>query len=101
VVQVAHLYDHPRAGTINLFPRAGVGYNSRVPGRHAGELFHEKDALVGLFGPPLAGRERPRLRTAVIGSVSITLYEYLTGTAVIPGTDGWGYPSLRLVLFGP
>ena len=40
VVQLAHLYDSARAGTINLFPRAGVGYNSVVPGRHAGETFH-------------------------------------------------------------
>ncbi|MDX2460778.1 MAG: nucleotide pyrophosphatase, partial [Gammaproteobacteria bacterium] len=102
VVQLAHLYDHPRAGTINLFPRAGVGYNSLVPGRHAGETFHEKDAFVGLFGAPLAGpRGRPRLRTAVIGSVPIAIYEYLTGTAVTPGTDGWGYPSLRSTLFRP
>jgi hypothetical protein len=102
VVQLAHLYDHPRAGTINLFPRAGVGYNSLVPGRHAGETFHEKDAFVGLFGAPLAGpRGRQRLRTAVIGSVPIAIYEYLTATAVTPGTDGWGYPSLRSTLFGP
>jgi hypothetical protein len=102
VVQLAHLYDHPRAGTINLFPRAGVGYNSLVPGRHAGEHFHEKDAFVGLFGAPLAGpRGRPRLRTAVIGSVPIAIYEYLTATAVSPGADGWGYPSLRSTLFEP
>ena len=102
VVQLAHLYDHPRAGTINLFPRAGVGYNSRVPGRHAGELFHEKDAFVGLFGAPLAGpRGQPRLRTAVNGSVPIAIYEYLTAAAVTPGADGWGYPSLRSALFGP
>ena len=102
VVQLAHLYDHPRAGTINLFPRAGVGYNAHVPGRHAGETFHEKDAFVGLFGMPLAGPQgRPRLRTAVIGSVPIAIYEYLTATAVTPGADGWGYPSLRSTLFGP
>lgn len=95
VVQIAHLYDHPRAGTINLFPRAGVGYNSRVPGRHAGEHFHEKDALVGLYGAPLVRTgDRPRLRTAVIGSVPIALYEHLTGAAITPGSDGWGYTSL-------
>jgi hypothetical protein len=102
VVQLAHLYDHPRAGTINLFPRAGIGYNSFVPGRHAGETFHEKDAFVGLFGAPLAGPgDRPRLRTAVIGSVPTAIYEYLTATTVTPGEDGWGYPSLRSTLFKP
>jgi len=102
VVQLAHLYDHPRAGTINLFPRAGIGYNSFVPGRHAGETFHEKDAFVGLFGAPLAGpRGRPRLRTAVIGSVPMAIYEYLTATAATQGENGWGYPSLHSILFDP
>ena len=101
-MELAHLYDHPRAGTINLFPRAGVGYNSRVPGRHAGELFHEKDAFVGLFRCALVGpRGQPRLRTAVNCSVPIAIYEYLTAAAVTPATDGWGYPSLRSALFGP
>ena len=52
VVQLAHLYDSDRAGTINLFPSTGIGYNSKVPGRHAGESFHEKDAFVGFFGEP-------------------------------------------------
>ena len=48
VTQLAHLYDSDRAGSVNLFPRAGVGYNSTVPGRHAGESFHEKNAFVAV-----------------------------------------------------
>jgi hypothetical protein len=95
VVQLAHLYDVDRAGSVNLFPREGIGYNSDVPGRHAGELFHEKDAFVALFGAPVTrAREAGRLRTAVVGSVPIAIYEFLTESRVEPGTDGWGYPSL-------
>ena len=32
---------------------------------------------------------------------TVPIYEYLTATAVTPGTDGWGYPSLRSTLFEP
>jgi hypothetical protein len=32
VVQLAHLYDIDRAGTVNLFPRAGIGHNLEGPG---------------------------------------------------------------------
>ena len=53
IVQLAHLYDSDRAGTINLFPAQGVAFNSIVPGRHAGESFHEKDAFAGLWGAPI------------------------------------------------
>lgn len=97
VVQIGHLYDTDRAGTVNLFPVAGVAYNSKVPGRHAGEAFHEKDAFVGLWGEPVrSARLAPR--SAVNGSVAVTIYEYLTGEAAAEGHDGWGYPSLRMVL---
>jgi hypothetical protein len=93
VVQLAHLYDIDRAGTVNLFPAAGVGYNSQVPGRHAGEHFHEKDAFVGAWGEPVA-QAAGRLRSAVNGSVAQLVYEYLTGARTGPGVDGFGYPSL-------
>jgi hypothetical protein len=92
VVQLAHLYDVNIAGTVNLFPRAGIGYNTLVPGRHAGESFHEKDAFAGAWGAPV--RSGPRLRTAVIGSMPMLAYEYLAGVEVEDGDDGWGYPSL-------
>jgi hypothetical protein len=102
VVQLAHLYDIDRAGTVNLFPRPGIGYNSKVPGRHAGEHFHEKDAFVGAWGAPLAvGAARPRLRSAVNGSVAQLVYEYLAGARTQPGVDGFGYPSLADELLGP
>ena len=66
VAQLAHLYDADRAGPVNLFPRRGVGYNSNVPGRHAGESFHEKNACVALWGAPLARREgRPPPRSSI------------------------------------
>lgn len=93
VVQLAHLYDLDIAGTVNLFPRQGLGYNTIVPGRHAGESFHEKDAFAGIWGAPAAKRPE-RLRSAVNGSVPMAVYEYLTGTTVRQGEDGWGYPSL-------
>ena len=99
VVQLAHLYDSDRAGTVNLFPRAGLGYNSRVPGRHAGELFHEKDAFVGAWGGPLAAPRRGgRLPAAVNGSLPMLVYEYLSGESATPGEDGWGHPSLSAEL---
>ncbi len=42
VNQLAELYEEERAGTMNLFPKQGVGYNTKVPGRHAGESYLEK-----------------------------------------------------------
>jgi hypothetical protein len=96
VVQIAHLYDSDRAGTINLFPRDGIGYNSNVPGRHAGESFHEKNAFVGAWGAPLARAQRgERLGTAVNGSMPSLVYEYLSGETTRQGENGWGFPSLR------
>ncbi len=99
VAQLAHLYDLDTAGTVNLFPKPGIGYNSKVPGRHAGEFFHEKDAFVGFWGEPVIARKRPR--TAVVGSVAVVLYEWLADARVTPGVDGWGYPSLTHELLDP
>jgi hypothetical protein len=95
VVQIAHLYDTDRAGTVNLFPRAGVGYNSVVPGRHAGESFHEKDAFVAIWGAPLAPRaEAGALRSASNGAMPLAIYEYLSGEGPERGRDGWGFDPL-------
>jgi hypothetical protein len=92
VGQLGHLYDSDRAGTINLFPRAGVGYNTVVPGRHAGESFHEKNALVALWGQPIVSRAQgTELRSVVNGSMPIAVYEYLSGERPVRGQDGWGY----------
>lgn len=93
VVQISHLYDTDLAGTVNLFPMAGFCFNSTVPGRHAGELFHEKDAFVGIWGTPVDRTSRPR--TAYVGSIAPTLFEYLTGGSVQPGEDGWGFPAIE------
>lgn len=92
VNQLAHLYDESRAGTINLFPAQGVGYNTKVPGRHAGEHFHEKDAFLGFWGAPVSANTR--VGTAINGSLAPTIYEYLTGMPVEVGKDSWGFPSL-------
>lgn len=96
VVQLAHLYDTDRAGTINLFPVEGVGYNTKVPGRHAGESFPEKDAFAGVWGPAVLSGPRPD--TMVNGAVPELLYGWLTGAPVTPGEDGWGYPLPPLTL---
>ncbi|USD36574.1 alkaline phosphatase family protein [Ferrimonas sp. SCSIO 43195] len=92
VNQLAHLYDEDRAGTINLFPKEGVGYNTLVPGRHAGEHYLEKDAFLGFWGTPITSRTP--LPAAVNGSLAPTLYQYLTGEPVVAGEQGWGFPSL-------
>ncbi len=94
VVQLAHLYDTDRAGTINLFPRFGIGYNTVVPGRHAGESFHEKDAFAGVWGAPVERSQRPS--TLLIGSLAPAIYEYLSGEAAVAGTDGWGFSAVPL-----
>ncbi len=102
VVQLAHLYDLEHAGTINLFPAAGVAYNSIVPGRHAGESFHEKDAFAGLWGAPLKRtREHGRIEAVLGGSIPTAIYEYLKGEAIARGEAGWGYPSLWRALYTP
>ncbi len=94
VVQLAHLYDTDRAGTVNLFPRLGVGYNTVVPGRHAGESFHEKDAFVGVWGLPVRRAARPR--SVQVGAAPATVYAYLTDGTVSAGQDGWGFSSIPL-----
>jgi hypothetical protein len=88
VVQIAHLYDLDRAGTVNLFPAPGVGYNSVVPGRHAGESFHEKDAFVGVFGAPLE-HAGSRPEAAVGRSAPRAILEYLRGGAGLLREPGW------------
>lgn len=93
VNQLARLYDEARAGTINLFPKTGIGYNTKVPGRHAGESFPEKDAFIGFWGTPI-GPNASTFKIEENGSLAPTLYEFLTGEQVIPGENGWGYPSL-------
>lgn len=105
VVQLAHLYDTSKAGTINLFPKEGVGYNTKVPGRHAGEHFHEKDAFVGVWGVPVRRNAvQGQIPTAVNGSMPLAIYEYLThrrfNSAEDRKAEGWGYPSLGDALFG-
>ena len=96
----AVLGDLDRAGSINLFPADGVAYNSIVPGRHAGESFHEKDAFVGLWGAPV-GRQahQGRLSTAVNGSMPIAIFEYLNGEPITKNDPTWGYPSLWSELY--
>lgn len=88
VNQLAHLYDSDKAGTVNLFPLFGNGYNTKVPGRHAGEHFHEKDAIVMIWGGAVA--KSHVLYNAVVGQVAPTLYEYLTGKS----NNGFGFSSL-------
>lgn len=92
VVQLAHLYEEGRAGTVNLFPKDGFGYNTLVPGRHAGETFLEKDAFVGFWKEGM--QSKSRLGAVDNGSLAPTIYEYLTGDPIQVGVDGWGYPSL-------
>ncbi|HGP6836461.1 TPA: nucleotide pyrophosphatase, partial [Vibrio cholerae O1] len=93
VNQLAALYEEDRAGTMNLFPKQGVGYNTKVPGRHAGESYLEKDAFLGFWGKPI-GPNAMALQSEQNGSLAPTLYEYLTGESIEAGHDGWGYPSL-------
>ncbi len=88
VNQLAHLYDSDKAGTVNLFPLFGNGYNTKVPGRHAGEHFHEKDAIVMLWGGAI--KKSQVLYSAVVGQVAPTLYEYLTGKS----NNGFGFSGL-------
>ncbi|CAH7299126.1 Nucleotide pyrophosphatase [Vibrio chagasii] len=93
VNQLANIYLEDRAGTINLFPKAGIGYNTIVPGRHAGEDYLEKDAFIGFWGSPIGENSLP-LKIEANGSLAPTLYEYLTGEPVVAGENGWGFPSL-------
>lgn len=92
VVQLAHMYDDDNAGTVNLFPLEGIGYNTIVPGRHAGEHFHEKDAFIGFWGTAVA--PRTQLKSVTNGSLAPTIYEYITGENIVVGENGWGFPSV-------
>jgi len=97
VGQTARLYDTDLAGTINLFPAQGIGYNSTVPGRHAGELFHEKDAFVGVWGEPVKGSLK--LQSEINGSIPVVIYEWLSGhkinntSSIKYHQKGWGFDS--------
>lgn len=93
VNQLAAIYEESRAGTINLFPKSGIGFNTKVPGRHAGEDYLEKDAFLGFWGKPIGKKATP-LSIEENGSLAPTLYEYLTGEPIVVGEDGWGFPSL-------
>lgn len=90
VVQLSHLYDEDRAGTINLFPKYGIGYNTKVPGRHAGESFHEKDAFIGFWGSPTRSDKTKNLGPVVNGSLAPTIYSYMTES----DGKGFGFPSV-------
>jgi hypothetical protein len=79
IYQFSHLYDCDRAGTINVFPLEHVGFNSGVPGRHAGESFGEKNGTQLYFG---AGLKRARIQTARNGSLPVTIYHWLVGDNV-------------------
>ncbi len=98
VAQLAHLYDTDRAGTVNLFPRDGIGYNTVVPGRHAGESYAEKDAFVGVWGAPV-DENAGQVSVAVNGAMPEAIYAWITGQEPVSGKDGWGYePVLDQVL---
>ncbi|MCZ6794574.1 MAG: hypothetical protein O7J95_13275, partial [Planctomycetota bacterium] len=98
--QFSQLYDSDRAGTINVFPVRHVGMNTRVPGRHAGESFGEKNATMLFFG---AGLKRASVQTARNGSLPVTLYHWFVGDKTffapesrlsISPADQFGYPTL-------
>jgi hypothetical protein len=98
--QYSHLYDCDRAGTVNVFPRAGVGLNSSVPGRHAGESFGEKNGTQLFFG---AGLRRATIQTARNGSLPVTIFHWLVGDEVfrspesqseVPPKEQFGYATL-------
>ena len=90
VVQLSHLYDEDRAGTVNLFPKYGIGYNTKVPGRHAGESFHEKDAFIGFWGAPTRSDKAKNLGPVVNGSLAPTIFSYMTESE----GKGFGFPSV-------
>lgn len=100
IYQYSHLYDTSRAGTINVFPVRHVGMNSTVPGRHAGEMFEEKN---GTQLYRAAGLKHARIQTARNGSLPVTLYHWFAGDRAYSTAasgeqdspaDQFGYPSL-------
>lgn len=90
VYQLAHLYDLESAGTINLFPARNWSISSTVPGRHAGELFEEKNSTQ-LFGGP-AVKSPGRIPTARGGCLPVTMIHHLQGDSFEAGE--YDYPSL-------
>ena len=88
--QFSHLYDSPRAGTINIFPLQHVGMNSEVNGRHAGEAFGEKNGTQLYFG---AGLKRATIQTARNGSLPVTLYHWLVGDKSFYSSEGEASPA--------
>jgi hypothetical protein len=90
--QLSHLYDTSLAGTVNVFPARYIGYNTKVPGRHAGELYDEKDAFVGFWGG--AQKSAVKLISEVNGSIAATVYEHLSDSEVQRGKNGFGFRSL-------
>jgi hypothetical protein len=74
--------------------------NSAVPGRHAGEMFGERNGAQLYRG---AGLSRGRLQTARNGSVPVTLYHWFVGDDAFhapetgfaaPPVEQFGYSSL-------
>ncbi|MEC9282158.1 MAG: alkaline phosphatase family protein [Bdellovibrionota bacterium] len=92
VSQLSHLYDSDRAGTINLFPKYGVAYNTNMTGRHGGESFHEKDTFVGVWGDPIENKGLA-VRSTENGSVAPTIFQWLSGRN-IKKEDGFKYEPL-------
>lgn len=90
VYQYSHLYDSERAGTINIFAAPGVGMNSEVVGRHAGESFAEKNGTQVYFG---AGLRRGSIQTARNGSLPVTLYHWFVGDAAFHAVEDGGSPA--------
>jgi hypothetical protein len=82
--QYSHLYDCDRAGTVNVFPLPHVGFNSSVPGRHAGESFGEKNGTQLYFGAEL---KRARIQTGRNGSLPVTIYHWLAGDATFRASE--------------
>src|SRR3989338_3337642 len=74
--EISHIYDTQLAGTINIFPARGKGFNTGVPGRHAGELFQEKNSLQVYFGQNVTPG---KIDIARGGSMPVTLTHYLMG----------------------
>lgn len=75
--EISHLYDSDLAGTLNLFPARGKGFNTHVPGRHAGELFEEKNSLQVYYGSLIPHPKK--IAIARGGSMPVTLIHYLWG----------------------
>jgi hypothetical protein len=92
VVQLSHLFDIDYSGTIHLFSNPYIGFNSLVPGRHAGEQFHEKDAFMAIWGTPV--KLKNKIKSREITAPAATLYQFLTGKEVVKGEDGWANTSL-------